>query len=367
MAEKVLASTMTAPKTFEIREYDMPDVPPDAGLLRVEASGVCGSDVHQQTRMRGTAHILGHEIVGRIAKLGSAHPARRAGFTEGDRVALEEYMPCGACDFCRTDDYRFCQQTDPAGSAKYPMFYGTTPTDIAPSLWGGYSHYLYLHPNCVMHRVPDHLPPALAALFLPMSNGVEWMYRYGDLQLGDTVVVQGPGQQGLAAAVTARDAGADKVIVTGLSRDAHRLALAQKLVGADVIDVEKENFRERVMDLTGGKGVNVVVNVTGGGKDTVADSVAVASKSRCTIVLAAAGNQMLDVSALGRAKIVLKRANGHSHYAVEQAIRLIGSGKYPLEELCTHSYGLKDVGLAIRTVAGDGVPGGIHVSVLPWN
>src|SRR5437867_6437263 len=71
MAEHVLASTMIAPKTFEVREYPMPDIPPDAGLLRVEATGVCGSDVHQQTRMQGTAHILGHEIVGRIARLGS--------------------------------------------------------------------------------------------------------------------------------------------------------------------------------------------------------------------------------------------------------------------------------------------------------
>ena len=72
------------------------------------------------------------------------------------------------------------------------------------------------------------------------------------------------------------------------------------------------------------------------------------------------------LSPSARAKIVLKRANGHSYFAVEQAIRLIASGKYPLSELCTHSYGLADVGLAIRTVAGDGVPGGIHVSVLPW-
>src|SRR5581483_9086183 len=135
--------------------------------------------------------------------------AQKFGFQEGDRVALEEYMPCGHCEFCRTDDYRFCQQTDPAGSNAMPMFYGTTPTDIPPSLWGGYSHYLYIHPQAVMHRVPDHLSPQMAALFLPMSNGVQWMYCYGDLRLGDNVVVQGPGQQGLAAAVTARECGAD--------------------------------------------------------------------------------------------------------------------------------------------------------------
>jgi D-arabinose 1-dehydrogenase-like Zn-dependent alcohol dehydrogenase len=71
MAEQVLASTIIAPKTFESREYPMPDISPDAGLLRVEATGVCSSDVHQQSRMRGTTHILGHEIVGRIARLGS--------------------------------------------------------------------------------------------------------------------------------------------------------------------------------------------------------------------------------------------------------------------------------------------------------
>ena len=121
-----------------------------------------------------------------------------------------------------------------------------------------------------------------------------------------------------------------------------------------------------MLDITDGKGVNVAVNVTGGGKTTVADSIAVAAKLGCTIVLAAAGQEEINVGSLGRAKIVLKRANGHSYFAVEQAIRLIAAGKYPLSELCTHSYGLADVGLAIRTVAGDGVPGGIHVSVLPW-
>lgn len=120
MAEQVLASTMIVPKTFEIREYAMPEITLEAGLRRVEVSGVCGSDVHQQSRMRGTAHILGHEIVGHIARLGR-QAARQWPFKEGDRVALEEYMPCGAREFCRTEDYRFCPQTDPSGSQQ-PLF-----------------------------------------------------------------------------------------------------------------------------------------------------------------------------------------------------------------------------------------------------
>jgi threonine dehydrogenase-like Zn-dependent dehydrogenase len=218
-----------------------------------------------------------------------------------------------------------------------------------------------------MHWVPDHIPPAEAGLFLPMANGVEWMYRYCDLKLGDTVLVQGTGQQGLSAVLTAKEAWAACIIVTGLSHDAHRLTLARRFGADHTIDVEHENFRDKVMDVTGSKGVNVVVNVTGGGNTTVADSIAMTGKQHCTIVLAAAGQEEINVGSLSRSKIVLKRANGHSFFAVEQAIRLIASGKYPLQELYTHSYGLADVGLAIRTVAGDSVTGGIHVSVLPWS
>ena len=99
----------------------------------------------------------------------------------------------------------------------------------------------------------------------------------------------------------------------------------------------------------------------------VADAIAVAATKRCTIVLEAPGNETISVNGGGRKRIALRAANGHSYSSVEQAIRLIASGRYPLEELCTHSYGLKDVAMAIKTVAGDGVPGGVHVSVLPWS
>src|SRR5581483_7850562 len=130
----------------------------------------------------------GHENVGFVAAVG-AEAARKWKVKEGDRVALEEYMPCGVCDLCRTEDYRFCEQTTPQLGG---MFYGSMSIDKAPALWGGYSQYMYLHPNAVLHRVPNHIPPAEAAFYLPMSNGIEWTYRYGELQLGDTVVVQGP-------------------------------------------------------------------------------------------------------------------------------------------------------------------------------
>src|SRR6185503_17655578 len=98
--------------------------------------------------------------------------------------------------------------------------------------------YQYLHPSTVFHRVPAHVKAELATLALPMGNGVEWAYLQGGVRIGETVLIQGPGQQGLACTIAAKEAGAGKIIVTGLgnSTDRKRLDLAKKL-GADLADL----------------------------------------------------------------------------------------------------------------------------------
>ena len=182
MTDKVLAATLIAPKRIEVREYDMPAPGPDAGLLRIERCGVCGSDVSGWQSMRRGVRVLGHENLGTIAQIGR-EAQERWGVKEGDRVALEEYIPCGVCAVCRSGDYRFCPQTD-IGLAGDRLWYGSTSAAIEPAIWGGFSQYLYMHPGTVVHRMPEHVPPSEAAFFLPLSNGFEWVSGYGGAPSG---------------------------------------------------------------------------------------------------------------------------------------------------------------------------------------
>jgi threonine dehydrogenase-like Zn-dependent dehydrogenase len=370
VGEKVLAALKVGPSTTELREMDMPELGPDTALMRVEVAGVCGTDVSQyKLPLRNGPLIMGHENVGYLARVGSRFAARH-GVKDGDLMFLEHYLPCGHCEWDHMGEYRHCAATewfyDPQA-----IRYGYTSTSIAPALWGGFSHYLFLPLNAVLHHVPAGLTPEQAGLATPMSNGIQWTLMDGGVTYGSTVLIQGPGQQGLCCVMAASWAGAAQIIITGTSRDDRRLEVARALGAHVTIDVQKEDALKRIMEVTHGRGVDVVVDCSsGGGNAPVLLGIEATKRRGATMVVQGEGNQTFPdfpIGRLTRKGMTLKSARGHSYKAVETGLQLLATGRFPLDLITTHRFGLSDVDYAIKSVGGQGAAGAIHVSVMPWN
>jgi threonine dehydrogenase-like Zn-dependent dehydrogenase len=358
----VRAATAVAPLKTEIRQYPFPDISPDAGLLQVEASGVCGSD-WRTYNAEGPERIMGHENVGRIFSIGPI-AAQRWGLEEHDRVLLEEYLPCGHCLLCRSGEYRLCEQTESRRPGTFR--YGTTPISEAPGLWGGYSQFQYLHRDSVFHRIPEGIPAEIAAMCIPLGNGFQWAVIEGGIGPGKSVLIQGPGQQGLACVVAAKAAGAASIIISGLKTDEKRLRVA-KALGADyAIDIEQENLEERVREITG-QGVDLSID-TAGAANTILQAVRMARKGGVVMFAAAPETMPPDfhVRDLLARRLTLRPCRGHSYQAVETALEHAICGRSPLYLMATHRFKLAQVDLAIRSVGGQGAEGAIHVTVFPW-
>jgi threonine dehydrogenase-like Zn-dependent dehydrogenase len=362
MAEKSLAAVSTDIMKTELREFPIPEIESDAGLLKIEAAGICGSD-WRNYRQSKTPRIMGHENIARVAQLGSL-AMRNWKLKEGDRIALEEYLPCGQCSFCRSGDFRLCAQTEARGAADTVLRYGSSPIAMDPALWGGYSEFMYMHPHSVIHRVKENVPANHLAMSIPMSNGVQWTLFEAGLKMGQSILIQGPGQQGIAAVMAAKHLGAKLIIVSGLARDAGRLEVARKFGAHVTVDVETEDLVQRVRDITGGEGVDAVLDVAGG-PNTLSDALKCVRKSG-TVVFAYGGTiANFPATEMNAKRVTLKAARGHSYQAVETAIEMISSGDYPIELMATHQFSLDEVDLAIRSIGGQGLPDAIHVSVIP--
>lgn len=368
MTETVLAAVRTGPGTTELREFAMPEIPADGALMKVDVAGICGTDVKMYAKPVIQAPvIMGHENVGTIVQAGPQF-VERQGLREGDRVFVEHYVACYRCEWCRIGEYRHCELTDWRTNPDARR-YGYTTCENPYHLWGGFSQYMYLPWNAVLHRVPDSVSNEEAGIVTPLSNGIEWALNDAGVGFMSTVLIQGPGQQGLSQVVACKQAGASLIVVTGTTRDAARLELARRLGADATIDVQQEDALERVLELTGGAGVDVVLDCTAGaGTTPVLLGIDALKRRAGTMVVQGelAAFPDFPLKQLTEKAITVKSARGHGYRAVEQAIAQLASKRFPLELLTTHEFGLADVDRAIRAVGGEVEEDVIHVSLLPW-
>lgn len=364
MPRTARAVVQTAPRQLELRDLPIPDIDDDSALLRVEACGICGSDAEQYAGVLPVSLpvVPGHEPLGVIERIGD-RAARRWGVNAGDRVAVEALIRCGHCRDCLAGAYQRCR-------GRGTLFgHGYVPLARPPGLWGAYAEYMYLDPFSVVHRVAPDLPVGLAVMFNPLGAGFRWAVDIPATKPGDAVLILGPGQRGLASAIAARAAGAGPIIVTGLGRDAAKLALARELGADHVIDVEREDARARVRELTGGRGADVVVEVTANAVDPVAEALRYVANGGRIVLAGVKGFKPVPdfVSDFVVVKeITILGAFGVTWHAYEAAIRLIESRRLPLERMHTHDFPLDQAALAIETLAGEAPgPPSIHSCVVP--
>jgi threonine dehydrogenase-like Zn-dependent dehydrogenase len=364
----VRAMVMQAPRSLVLRELPYPKCPENGAILKITANGICGSDwalwSGEQQRPGGRPApfplVPGHEPVGRVVEIAPS-AAQRWGVAVGDRIVVESKARCGVCGPCLAD----------TGTCQQPLIYSLITVDHAPGLWGGLADYMALMSGSSVFRVPDHVTDDDATMFNPLGNAYYWVAEAGGVQPGDRVLVLGSGQRGLCCAVAARESGAGQVLITGLSRDVGKLALAPLFGATDCIDVERVNTVDAVRERTDGQGVDVVIDTVPGAVGPLGDAVE-ALRPSGRLVLAGVRGSDAGVFPLERFRVKqlsMVGVSGVTTTSVRRAVATIADGTYPFHRLHTHVFDLTDAERAIRALgdvdegAAGTVP--IHVIVKP--
>ncbi len=346
MSKMVRAAVLVEPGRMELREFPLPEIGDDDALLRVERAGVCGTDAklyHGESFRKVFPSILGHEILGHVERVGKKMAARH-NVQPGDRVVVEAFVPCADCGLCRQGLYRFCKQARSYG------FIGANPPQY---LWGAFSEFMYVAPNSLLHKIADHVDPKAAVVAAScLANGVRWMRTLGGAAIAKPVVIQGAGSQGLSAVVAAKESGAFPIMVSGLTTDTARLALARELGAHITIDVEKEDLLEIVREATHGELADTVLDVTGNGR-AIALSVKLVKPLGtlvCAGTIPGGAPASITTNDIVSKEIRFQGAWSHSFESATQAIRLAETGTYPLEKVISHEFTLEEAEVAVRAM-----------------
>jgi len=381
----VKAAVMIKPGEIEIRSFPLPEISEDEALIKMELSGICGTDknvyqgniTHPGGIVTPFPIIPGHENVGVISEIGDAASAemeaRGYPLKKGDRVVPMCDVPISKNNICNFI-YGYL------GWCKKIIGYGTTIScDTPPHLFGGWSEYMYIHPNTPLFKVPNNLPPQAAVLTEPFA------VAYGSLikamqptspvldihgfSPGDDVVILGPGPLGLIHAIISRIVGAGDIIMvgSGSENDEWRLNYIFKnfnmVVDHVINDPKPDNRLKEIWYLTGNRGADLVIECAG-----VPNAIVQGLK-----ILREKGGTLLSVGVfidtgktieINPAKYITHKnvriigITNHPLQGYDRALKLMRKyiSKIPLTKIITHTFPLSEVRKAMETaIKGKGI------------
>jgi threonine dehydrogenase-like Zn-dependent dehydrogenase len=363
---KSRVAMQTGVRKLELREVEVPPAPePGGAILAVEANGICGSDYEQyRGAMAGTGLVSyplipGHEIVGRIDSIDD-DAALAWGIGEGARVAVSSIATCGRCDACKAGRPKFCRQR---------FIYGFTPMAVGSGLWGGYSEYMCLRPQTTLYEVDEGLSAEDAVLFNPLGAAFDWIVKAAGVGVGVGVLVIGAGQRGLASVIAAAEAGASPIVLAGRGRNAWKLELGRRLGATEVIDLDQKPLVESVLELTGGAGIDRVLDTTPAAAEPLLEAIAAVREEGTVVSVGIKGGPIagFDPDRLAMKAITLRGVFGGSEWGEREALRVLAGGRYDVSEMHTHSIGLEEIGEMLERMGGEDRDRDplLHVSVRP--
>lgn len=326
---------MTALEKIEVGEAPMPQIGPDDVLIKMQSVGVCGSDLHYyKTGNIGDfvvefPFILGHEAAGVIAEVG----ANVNHLKVGDRVCMEPGVPCMKCEECLTGHYNLCKDV---------RFWATPPYD------GVLSEYV-AHPAAFTFKIPGNMSFTEGALVEPLAIGLH-ACNMGGVKLGHTVAIVGAGCIGLVTLLAAKAYGATQIIVGDVLDK--RLQKAAEL-GAIAVNTKENDFAQKVLEMTGGRGADVCIDCAG--FSATVDACLTAAKSAGTVIIVGLGEDRVNGFNTGIMSVKELTVKSIFRYRnlYPTAINAIADGRIDVESIVSHRFTFDDTIDAFATCTRD--------------
>lgn len=310
---------------IEIQDVPEPKIKEDEVLIEVKAVSVCGSDLHiyHDSHPYWPPVILGHEFSGVLVEIGKGV----RGWKVGDRVVSETRTgSCGVCFTCQSGFPQVCEQKRPFGIG----------------INGAYTQYV-AGPAKLLHHLPENVPFEVGAMIEPVAVCVTAILERCGLQAGDSVVITGPGPIGLISLAIAKATGVRMAGITGRSSAAGIRFEKAKELGADIIiNTDHENPILRVMELTNGVGVDMLIE-TSGNEKAIHQGFEMVRRLGRVCALGITGKPEIFIP-FDRGIFKALRFDfcfSSSWTAWEKAIGLISKGKLAVEKLITHKLPLE--------------------------
>jgi len=356
-----LPTTMQAvvchgPRDYRLEEIPVPTPGPGEVLVEVEAVGICASDLkcyHGAAKFWGDANrapwaqtgiVPGHEFTGRVVQLDDAARAHW-GIEVGHRVVAEQIVPCWDCRYCDTGSYHMCARHDMFG------FRGHS---------GAMASYLVFPVEALVHRISADLPPAHAAFAEPLSCALHAVER-AQITFADVVVVAGCGPIGLG--MIAGAAAKFPAEIVALDLDDRKLDLARRTGATRTINIGSEDAVALVREMTGGYGADVYLEGTGAPAAVLQGLNLLRKLGRFVEYSVFKEDVTVDWSIISDDKELDVLGAHLGPHCWPAAIRLIESGRLPMDDICTHQLPLADFQRGLDLVASGAES--IKVSLIP--